>query len=208
MPLSDFISDSITSLSIRFNRFYNKVRLNNKKFTIISNNCWGGLIYNKLGLEYQSPTIGCGIMDEHYFKLCENLNHYFAQKLEFIDPHQSIYYDIRRKRYKKEIDYPVARLDDIEIWFTHYKSKNEAKEKWERRLKRMNPNKIIIKWSQRNSMDEAFVKRFLALPHANKIAFVAPGCKISDKSIIVIPELEMLNRQGGDETPPSSTLTS
>ena len=50
-------------------------------------------------------------------------------------------------------------------------------------------------------MDEALVKRFIALPHANKIALVAPGCTLADKSIIAIPELEMLNRQGGDETP-------
>ncbi|WP_305156312.1 hypothetical protein [uncultured Muribaculum sp.] len=50
-------------------------------------------------------------------------------------------------------------------------------------------------------MDEGLVKRFIALPTPNKIAFVAPGCTLADKSIIVIPELEMLNRQGGDETP-------
>lgn len=32
----------------------NRRKLNNHKFTIISNNCWGGFIYQKYGLKYHS----------------------------------------------------------------------------------------------------------------------------------------------------------
>ena len=28
-------------------------------FTIISNNCWGGLVYQHYNLSYDSPTVGC-----------------------------------------------------------------------------------------------------------------------------------------------------
>lgn len=160
-----------------------------------------GLVYQKVGIGYLSPTIGCGIVDEHYFKMCENLKYYLSLPLEFINPKDASYYEFRKARYKKEIDYPVAKLGDIEIWFTHYKSKATAKEKWERRIKRMNWDKIIIKWSQRNSLDNSLVERFLTLPFKNKIAFVTPGCDIKNEQIVTIPELEVLNIRGGDETP-------
>lgn len=61
------IKDIFTSLRIRVDRFFNSIRFRNKSFTIISNNCWGGLVYQKVGLGYQSPTIGCGIVDDHFF---------------------------------------------------------------------------------------------------------------------------------------------
>ena len=32
-------------------------RLKNKNFTLITNNCTGGVIYNRLGLKFLSPTI-------------------------------------------------------------------------------------------------------------------------------------------------------
>lgn len=65
----------------------------------------------------------------------------------------------------------------------------------------MNLDKIVIKWSQRSSLDDALVRRFLSLPYKNKIAFVSPKCQIHDKQIITIPELDVLNFREGDETP-------
>ena len=40
--------------------------LNNKDFTIISNNCWGGMIYESYNLEKQSPTVGLFFMAKDY----------------------------------------------------------------------------------------------------------------------------------------------
>ena len=36
----------------------NYEKLLNKKFTIISNNCWGGWVYREFAVPYQTPTIG------------------------------------------------------------------------------------------------------------------------------------------------------
>ena len=105
----------VFSIRIRLKRILDRLRLKNKSFSIISNNCWGGFVYQKFGLTYQSPTVGVGIVDQHFFKLCRNLKYYLSLNLEFIDPKEAEYYPQRRQRYGKEIDYPVARLGDIEI---------------------------------------------------------------------------------------------
>lgn len=36
----------------------NKIGLKNKCFTIISNNCWGGFVYQKFNLQYRTPFVG------------------------------------------------------------------------------------------------------------------------------------------------------
>ena len=40
-----------------YGKYYGQ-RLVNKDFSIISNNCWGGVVYEWFGLEKKSPTIG------------------------------------------------------------------------------------------------------------------------------------------------------
>lgn len=63
---------------IKFNNnvecYKNRRKLKNTEFTIISNNCWGGFIYQKYGLKYQSPTIGLFFMGKDYIKFCSNVN--------------------------------------------------------------------------------------------------------------------------------------
>ena len=39
-------------------RWYRKARIKNKEITIISNNCWGGFMYQSCGLQYNTPLIG------------------------------------------------------------------------------------------------------------------------------------------------------
>ena len=52
--------------------------------TIISNNCWGGNVYQKFGLKYTSPTIGLFMIGEDYVKFCKNLRYYSTLNLKFI----------------------------------------------------------------------------------------------------------------------------
>jgi len=42
--------------------------INHKSFSIISNNCWGGLVYQYFGLPYNTPTVGLFIMDDDFFE--------------------------------------------------------------------------------------------------------------------------------------------
>lgn len=203
-----FIAKKIKNLCIKVNyrwkSFHERRKLQYIDFSIISNNCWAGFVYSKFGLEYTTLTIGMGIVDDDYIKFLENMDYYLNLTPQFIDPKSAKDYEIRRRLYGREIDYPVARLDDIVLWFTHYSSPKEALSKWERRKKRINKNRMLVKWSQRYNQSPALLERFLCLPFKNKIAFVEPSCPINDPRVIKIPELEELNVKGGDET--ESTL--
>ena len=65
--------------------------LKNKHFTIISDNCWGGRIYQELGLPYQSPFIGLFIYSPDYVKLLANLKHYLSGELPLVFVEESRY---------------------------------------------------------------------------------------------------------------------
>lgn len=143
-------------------------KINCDNFTIISNNCWGGIVYQSYGLKYNTPTVGLFFMAEDYIKFVFNIREYLNYELKFINYKES-------KRYKllgETLNYPIARLNDIEIYFMHYKTENEAREKWERRCKRINWNKILFKFSNQNCCSKEHIKKFMALPEKNKVCFV------------------------------------
>lgn len=53
----------------------------------------------------------------------------------------------------------------------HYKSFNEAKEKWEERAKRVDFNNLFIIMTDRDGCDEKLIKKFDDLPFENKVIF-------------------------------------
>lgn len=143
-------------------------KINCEDFTIISNNCWGGTIYQSYGLKYNTPTVGLFFMAEDYIKFIYNIKEYLKYELDFIEFEESKKYKITQEL----LSYPVAKLKDIEIYFMHYKTKEEAKQKWERRCQRINWDKILFKFSNQNSCTKEHIKKFLELPEKNKICFV------------------------------------
>lgn len=199
------INNAVIKIQTAYKQYKRRRKLSCKDFSIISNNCWAGTaVYQPFGLKYNTPTVGLFIMDEDYIQFIEKINYYITQPLEFIDPRKSKYYFKISNGGKSEIKYPIATLDgDIEIHFLHYNNPKEALAKWQRRVKRINWNKLVVKMSLRDSgYDiERMLRRFEALPFKNKICFT-PECPESIKSndIIVIPELLDLNLVGGDET--------
>lgn len=112
-------------------------RNNNKDFTLISQNCIGGVIYSTLGIPFKTPTINMFIEDMNFIKLVEKFEYYMsipASPLidEYIDP------------VNDSIRYPKIKVDDIEICCSHYKNCEEAIEAWERRRKRVNFENIYV----------------------------------------------------------------
>lgn len=168
-------------------------------FTIISNNCWGGLVYQYFGLPYTTPTIGLFMMDDDYIKFLQNLDYYLSQSLVFIPHSESKYQERLNRETTAKDSYPIALLDDVEVHFLHYKSSEEAERKWEYRKNRINKDHLLVKMSQRSSNDDAILERFEKLPFENKICFTE-SVRIG-KGFIHIPELKRLNMQGGDEMP-------
>lgn len=77
----------------------------NKPFTIISNNCWGGIVYQHYNLPYDSPTVGLYFYADEYIKFVSNLHYYLSQEITFISYEQSKYKDdiVRKKQTSKPI---------------------------------------------------------------------------------------------------------
>lgn len=144
--------------------------LKNKSFSIISNNCWGGRVYQRYGLRYTSPTVGLFFFADEYIKFCSNLKYYLSLELTFIPKTESRYYEYYSEKDKY---YPIGVLDDIEIVFLHYKSEEEAQEKWNRRKARINWDNLIVKFNDQNGATEEHIRAFDKLPYKNKLCFVA-----------------------------------
>lgn len=152
---------------------YRGTKLNKAEFTIISNNCWGGMVYESYNLIKQSPTVGLYMLPTDYLKFISNIKWYLNQKLNFIEPDESDNANYIRKviRDKEYGTYPVANLADIEIYFVHYVSRKSVVEKWERRKKRINWDHILYKFNDQNGCTDKQLKQFVALPLKNKVAF-------------------------------------
>ncbi len=166
-------------------------KIYNPNFTIISNNCWGGTVYESYGIRKMSPTVGMFIMPEDYLKMIKKLKYYLEQPLVFINPDNSKW----RKKLEHKSNwntYLIGKIDDIELHMLHYHDENVAKSKWESRIERINWNRILYKFNDQNGATKEQILQFLNMPLKNKICFIVKKEFFIDKSIILI-------RQPGDK---------
>lgn len=175
------IKDNLKKLRLRINKIGSKNRyrkLNIKNPTIISNNCWGGIICQYLGIPYYTPTVGLYFFSDEYIKFLKKFKYYINQKLEIIDAKQSKYYnELIVKGHDKSF---IGKLDDVEIVFLHYNSRKEIIEKWNKRVKRINWDYIIFKFCNQNLCSDDNIYEFEQLKFKNKICFSTknyPNCK-------------------------------
>lgn len=145
--------------------FIPRKRLKNKQFTIICDNCWAGKVYQELGLPYQTPFIGMFVFSPDYIKILKNIKYYLSGdiSLRFI----------KESKYIQEFDnrYPIALLDDIELHFLHYANETEARQKWERRLRRINWDNLYFKFNDNDECSYELMQEFEALPFKSKVIF-------------------------------------
>jgi uncharacterized protein (DUF1919 family) len=105
-----------------------------------------------------------------YLKMLDNAYYYLHLPLNFKE--QSKYPEMQQ--IKSGSRFPLATLGDtdIEIHFLHYKSRSEAKEKWERRLNRMDWDNLFIKYDcGKDYASKELVEKFNKLQHSNKLLF-------------------------------------
>lgn len=99
--------------------------------------------------------------------------------MRIIETKESKWYSILKERGEKSVI--IGKIDDIEYIFLHYKSKEEAIEKWNRRKRRINKKKILFKFSEMNECTLELLNEFNDLKLKNKICFVKqPNSKIEN----------------------------
>lgn len=159
----------LKKIRLLFAKSRNK-KLINKEFTIISNNCWGGMIYESYNLPKMSPTVGLFFMADDFIRFCSDIKRYTSAELTFIPPESSKYADDLKKMgvFGK---FPIGVIDDIQVMFLHYHSEQEAKEKWKRRCSRINLDKLIVKFNDQNGCCEEHARAFAARPFEHKLFF-------------------------------------
>lgn len=170
-------------------------KLKDNNFTIISNNCWGGTVYESYGIKKLSPTVGMFIMPEDYLKFVANLDYYLKQPLEFIDPDDSKWREVLQKKSNWKT-YLVGKIGDIELQMLHHHNEDVARRKWESRIKRVNKNRLIFKFNDQNGATREQIERFMKLPLENKLCFVADETFQVTKEVIVIKQPKKYKMRG------------
>ena len=164
-------------------RWYCRKLIKSRDFTIISNNCWAGKVYQYLDMPYLSPTVGLYFFADDYLKFVRKLRYYLSLDLQFIPVQESKHCSELIERKQEKI--PIGVLDDVEIIFRHYKTEQEAREKWERRKSRINWNNIFIKFSRMDGCTEDHLMRFDNLPFHNKIMLNIISRTVKYKSEVI-----------------------
>jgi len=145
-------------------------RLKNKEFTILSNNCIGGVICHDLGQPFCSPTVNMYITPNDFVKFLQ-------------DPDTYLQLDLIPIVEKNPHSYPVAKLGDITILLKHFATIEEAREAWKRRTKRIDKNNLYVMMTDRWCCPYKILKAFDDLPYQHKICFTAreypelPSCR-------------------------------
>ncbi|MDQ6903974.1 MAG: DUF1919 domain-containing protein [Bacteroidota bacterium] len=145
-------------------------RIGAKKFCIISNDCWGAEIYKLLNRPYNTPFVGLMMMSPCYIKMLADLKYYLSLPLNFRE--YSRYPEMQQ--IESGIKFPLAVLGDtdIEIHFMHFRSENEVREKWARRINRIDWQHLFIKYDcGKDYAERKDVDTFVKMVHLNKLAF-------------------------------------
>lgn len=127
---------------------YNRKRLKNENVSILCNNCVGAVIAHDLKLPFRSPFVNLWLYPKDFIKFCERIDHYLELELIFTPSNEY------------GVNYPVALLGDIKIFFQHYHSEAEAKECWNKRKKRIDHDNIRCILVERDGCTSEDLLRF------------------------------------------------
>lgn len=170
-------------------------KLKCKDFTVISNNCWGGTVYESYGMKKLSPTVGMFIMPKDYIKFAGNLHYYLNQHLSFVKADDS--------KWKSELchkanfgTYLIGKLSDIELHMLHYHEESVARAKWESRVKRVNFEKMIVKFNDQNGATPKDIEDFMQLPIKNKLCFVSDKRFCVSEGVILVKQPKRCGSMG------------
>lgn len=135
-------------------------RILKSRISIISSNCWGGILCHTLGMECLSPFKNLWVSAADMIKMMPNLREYLSADLYF-------------KRWASQPDgkseYPVMGIKEIEIHFNHYEEIERAEADWMRRRRKVNyENLLVMIFTE----EESEVEQFIKLDVRRKICFI------------------------------------
>ena len=152
-----------------------RTRLVNENFTLLTNNCLGGVAYHLLAKKFDSPTINTYIKNPDFCMLCSDIDYYFNEELEFFK--------------SNERPCPCAYLGRgdkrIVIQFEHYNTEEEAAKKWNERKRRIHRENLYLILNDGNGLTVDDTKLLENVKCKRKIVFTSrEKPEISDSFVL------------------------
>lgn len=171
-------NSKLRSAAKRAYRSLRRLRLRNRDFSLITNNCIAGIIYHDLGLPFRSPTINLFFENEDFFRFAGHLEHYLSCEMEEL--------------YRPGISYPLGLLrrgaETVTVHFMHYDSYRQAAAKWRERAARVNPDNLYLIFEypavdESPEAQQAVKASFDALPPARKVLLTRKHSPLSGQAV-------------------------
>lgn len=141
-------------------------------------------MYRHFGLQYSSPTVGLYFYAEEYIKFLQDWKRNIFAPLRVISAEESRYSEDLFQKGQRTV--PIGVLgEEIEVVFLHYKTKEEALEKWNRRVQRVNVDNVFVKFSEQNLCEKRHIDAFCTLPLERKLLLLAEPYDRAPNAIIV-----------------------
>lgn len=176
----DFLRWLVKFLNKRkYNKYVKEIQERSRvlpEFTLLTSDCMAGLIYHTMERRFLSPTINMSINDADFLKFLTDIEYYINNEICFC----------------KSDTYPKGTIGDgdraIKIHFEHFKTNDEASDKWNNRKKRMTDNMFVIV-ADKNLTDEQ-VEHFRHLedylPVKRKVMFTWDKERADGKEIFCV----------------------
>ena len=162
MTKMDALSQNAIQIIERVKKIYDV-----ENISFISQNCIGGIIYHDMEQKFLTPTINLYLMANDFVKFVENLEYYLNQELIMLDGTEVV----------------TGKIDDLEIYFLHYHSNEEALNKWNDRKQRINFEKIFVIQTDRDGFDDDTFTRFKRLSYPK--ALITGNEKWKDEEVVI-----------------------
>jgi uncharacterized protein (DUF1919 family) len=134
----------------------------------LSSNCVGSRLSLLAGEPFNSPTVNLWMAPGDFLQFVERIEDYKALGGDFQLSDTA----------STEHGYPVADLGGetglprIRVYFQHFHSLDEAVSAWTRRFNRLDLDRVVLTFTDRDGATEEDLRRFDALPYV-KIAFTS-----------------------------------
>lgn len=173
-----------------FGRYFNLIE---NPITVLSDDCWGGILLHYLHLEFCTPTVNTRFDDKRdYIKFVERLPYYLNLELK----------QVQQGSFRNNT-YPIASIagntDKVWVSFPHAVDFAQGEKEWNRRKERVNYDNVFVKLAfeaeeYENQADDIFFNKWNCLPY-KKVCF----CSVDDSpiSFVYLKRFELYNKANG-----------
>lgn len=133
--------------------------IRNTEASFLCPNCIGGILFHDLGMRFYSPTVNLMMRQDHFIRFVLNREDYLREILQFYED--------------ENYSCPCAHLGDIDIHFTHYKTREEARDKWIDRSRRIDDNNLFIFAEERDGIGEYQIRELGKVSARGVLVFTA-----------------------------------